>query len=180
MPKNGHCFKTSLLASVPRLRAFAIALCASGEDASDLVQDTLVKAWAQRDKYVEDKPIEPWLYTILRNNFYSQKRKSWREVSDIDGCHSGTLSEPAVQSMRVELNDINRKLMLLPADQREAFVLVCVSEMSYEEAALYCECPIGTIRSRVNRARKKLRELLDSSGAPEKALRGQPELAAAV
>ena len=157
-------FKRELLATLPSLRAFAVSLSGRHDRADDLVQDTMMKAWAKQDSYQMGTNIKAWLFTILRNEFYSQMRKRGREVQDTDGAFTERLSVHPSQYGVVDMADFKRALDQLPADQREAVVLIGASGFSYEEAAEICECAIGTMKSRVSRARTRLQELLKISG----------------
>src|SRR5919205_2506509 len=152
--------RDALLAAVPSLRAFAISLCGQVNRADDLVQDTLVRALAHIDRFERGTNLNAWLFTILRNLFHSEYRKRRREVEDPDGSYAGRLKVQPEQGSRLDFEDFRSALAKLPADQREALLLVGASGFSYEEAANICGCAVGTIKSRVNRARKKLAEIL--------------------
>ena len=152
--------RDDLLKSIPNLRAFAVSLAGSSERADDLVQETLMKAWAKFDTFEEGTNLRAWLFTILRNEFYSQVRKRGREVEDAEGTYAARLASQPAQSGHMDLSDFRTALAELPADQREALILVGASGFSYEEAAEICECAVGTIKSRVSRARTRLAELL--------------------
>jgi RNA polymerase sigma-70 factor (ECF subfamily) len=152
--------RNDLLASIPNLRAFAVSLAGNSERADDLVQETLMKAWAKFDTFQEGTNLRAWLFTILRNEFYSQVRKRGREVEDAEGTYAARLASQPAQTGHMDLSDFRQALARLPADQREALILVGASGFSYEEAAAICECAVGTIKSRVSRARTRLAELL--------------------
>ncbi len=152
--------REDLLASIPNLRAFAVSLTGNGERADDLVQETLMKAWAKFHTFQEGTNLRAWLFTILRNEFYSQLRKRGREVEDAEGTYAARLASQPAQSGHMDMRDFREALAELPADQREALILVGASGFSYEEAAEICECAVGTIKSRVSRARTRLAELL--------------------
>lgn len=149
-------FKDELLANLPALRAFARGLCGQSARADDLVQEALLRAWANRDSFTLGTNMKAWLFTILRNAFYTDIKRTQREVPDPDGAHAATLSVRPTQGVRLELRDLKRALAKLPADQREALFLVSSSGHSYEEAARICSCAVGTIKSRVSRARRAL------------------------
>lgn len=157
-------FKRDLLAALPNLRAFAVSLTGRHHAADDLVQDTIMKAWAKQDHFEPGTNMKAWLFTILRNEFYSQMRKRGREVSDTDGIFTSQLSTHPQQYGSLDLQDFKRALDQLPSDQREAIILVGASGFAYEEAAEICGCAVGTIKSRINRARNKLQEILGVSG----------------
>jgi RNA polymerase sigma-70 factor, ECF subfamily len=154
-------FRDELIAAIPGLRAFGISLTSRGDRADDLVQETLMKAWKHHESFEAGSNLKAWLYTILRNEFYSQIRKRSREVEDADGVYSGKVALQAEQHGHLDMADLQDALRKLPNDQREAIILVGASGFSYEEAAKICDVAIGTIKSRVNRARNKLSELLD-------------------
>jgi len=154
-------FRAGLLEAVPSLRAFAISLIGSAERADDLVQETLMKAWAKSDSFQEGTNLQAWLFTILRNEYYSQMRKRGREIQDSDGAYAERLAVQPSQHGHMDFSDFRAALDTLPDDQREALILVGASGFSYEEAAEICGCAVGTIKSRVSRARARLAELLD-------------------
>jgi RNA polymerase sigma-70 factor (ECF subfamily) len=158
--------KQDMLAAVPRLRAFAAALCGRSDAADDLVQETLVKAWANLASFEPGTNMIGWLYTILRNEFYGQLRKRRREVDDPDGQYAARLVTHATQEMHMQFLDFRSALFRLAPDHREALMLVGASGLSYEEAAGLCGCAVGTMKSRVNRARAKLSELLSVGRDP--------------
>lgn len=157
-------FKRDLLAALPNLRAFAVSLTGRHHVADDLVQDTIMKAWAKQDHFEPGTNMKAWLFTILRNEFYSQMRKRGREVSDTDGIFTSKLSTHPQQYGSLDLQDFKRALDQLPSDQREAIILVGASGFAYEEAAEICGCAVGTIKSRINRARNKLQDILGVTG----------------
>jgi RNA polymerase sigma-70 factor, ECF subfamily len=152
--------REQLLATIPSLRAFAISLCGNPDRADDLVQDTLMKAWSHMDRFERGTNLNAWLFTILRNGFFSEHRKRVREVEDGDGSYAATLKTAPDQLSHLDFDDLRRALLKLPADQREAVLLVGAQGFSYEDAAGICGCAVGTIKSRVNRARSRLAELL--------------------
>ena len=157
-------FRDELIAAIPGLRAFGISLTSRSDRADDLVQETLMKAWKHHESFEAGTNLKAWLYTILRNEFYSQLRKRSREVEDADGAYSSRVAIPAEQHGHLDMADLKNALERLPPDQREAIILVGASGFSYEEAAEICHVAIGTIKSRVNRARNKLGELMFISG----------------
>ena len=153
-------FKRDMLATLPSLRAFAVSLSGRADRADDLVQDAILKAWANQASFKPGTNIKAWLFTILRNEFYSQMRKAGREVQDTDGTYSSRFASAPEQHGHLDLQDFKKALDTLPEDQREAIVLVGAEGFAYEEAAEICGCPVGTIKSRVSRARLRLQELL--------------------
>jgi RNA polymerase sigma-70 factor (ECF subfamily) len=148
-------FKDELGAQIPRLRAFAVSLCGSVTLADDLVQEALLRAWANSEKFQPGTNLRAWLCTILRNVFYSQYRKRSREVQDSDGLFSRAIAVAGNQESHLDLADLRTALAKLPAEQREG-----ASGVSYKEAAVTCGVGIGTIKSRASRARAKLSELM--------------------
>ena len=156
--------RKSVLAAVPSLRAFAISLCGNVDRADDLVQETMVRALANIDSFQPGTNMSAWLFTILRNHFRSEYRKRRREVEDSDGHYADSLKSQPEQHGQVEFTEFRKALAQLPSDQREALILVGASGFSYEEAANICGCAVGTIKSRVNRARTRLAELLSIDG----------------
>ena len=157
-------FKTDLLGAIPSLRAFAVSLTQNADKADDLVQETLVKAWDKHESFQPGTNLKAWLFTILRNEFYSQMRKRGREVQDSDGLFTERMAVHPAQFGHMDLADFKKALDTLPDDQREAIVLIGASGFSYEEAAEICDCAVGTMKSRVSRARTRLQDLLQISG----------------
>jgi len=157
-------FKRDLLGAIPSLRAFAVSLSQNTDRADDLVQETLVKAWDKQTSFQPGTNLKAWLFTILRNEFYSQMRKRGREVQDSDGAITGRVAVHPAQHGSLDLDDFRKALERLPEDQREAIILIGASGFSYEEAAAICECAVGTIKSRVSRARSQLQLTLGISG----------------
>jgi RNA polymerase sigma-70 factor, ECF subfamily len=153
-------FRGQMIAAIPGLRAFGLSLTARGDRADDLVQETLMKAWKHHESFEQGTNMKAWLYTILRNEFYSQLRKRKREVEDADGFYSSKVAVHAEQDGHLDMADFRVALAKLPEDQREAIILVGASGFSYEEAADICSVAVGTIKSRVNRARTRLAVLL--------------------
>jgi RNA polymerase sigma-70 factor, ECF subfamily len=153
-------FKDDLVAQIPGLRAFAVSLCGSVTVADDLVQEALLRAWANSDKFQLGTSLRAWLFTILRNIYYSQYRKRSREVQDTNGVYSRSIAVEGDQESHLDLADFRKALAMLPVEQREVLTMVGASGLSYEEAAAICGVEIGTIKSRLSRARTRLSELL--------------------
>jgi RNA polymerase sigma-70 factor, ECF subfamily len=166
-PKSSPQITADIVAVIPNLRAFAVSLCGNIDHADDLVQEALVKAWTNRETFVEGTNLRAWLFTILRNIYYSEYRKRRREVADPDGAFAANLSTAPAQSGHMDLLDFRAALQQLPGDQREALILIGASGLSYEEAASICGCAIGTMKSRVNRARNRLAEMLSIASGQE-------------
>ena len=154
-----------LLGAIPALRAFAYSLTYDLDRSDDLVQDTLMRAWTKAESFRRGTNLTAWLFTILRNLFYSEQRKRKREVEDADGAHAGRLTSLPEQEVRLEMQAFRSALDLLPYAQREALVLVGAQNFTYEEAAEICGAAVGTIKSRVSRARGRLIEALGMDGA---------------
>jgi RNA polymerase sigma-70 factor, ECF subfamily len=153
-------FRDRLLGEVPGLRAFSVSLCGSFHQADDLVQDVLLKAWGHSESFREGTNMRAWLFTIARNTYYSLYRKRGREVQDVDGIHTANLAVAPSQEGVMDLADFRVALAKLPDEQREVLILVGASGLSYEQAADICGVAVGTIKSRVSRARLRLGELL--------------------
>jgi RNA polymerase sigma-70 factor (ECF subfamily) len=159
--------RTELLAAVPSLRHFALSLARDSSRADDLVQETLLKAWANIDRFEQGTNLNAWLFTILRNHFHSEHRKQHGEVEDIDGGYAARLISIPEQPGKIALSELEVALDRLPPDQREALVLIGIDGLSYEDAATICAVAVGTIKSRVYRARTKLGEILGIGGADD-------------
>jgi RNA polymerase sigma-70 factor (ECF subfamily) len=143
------------------MRAFAISLCRNSATADDVVQDALVKAWTNIDKFEAGTNMRAWLFTIVRNTYFSLHRKRKREVEDVDGTYAEGLSQKPDHDGKLALRDFAVAFDQLTDEQREALVLVGAQGFSYEEAAQTVGVAVGTIKSRVNRGRAHLAELLD-------------------
>jgi RNA polymerase sigma-70 factor, ECF subfamily len=159
--------RDAMLGAVPSLRAFAISLSGNVDRADDLVQETLLRAIANIESFQPGTNMSAWMFTILRNLFRSEYRKRRREVEDTDGSYADTLKSHPEQGSHLEFKEFKSALAKLPPDQREALILVGASGFSYEEAAAICECAVGTIKSRVNRARTRLADLLSIESAED-------------
>ena len=165
-PHNPHNnVREVMLAAVPSLRAFAISLCGNVDRADDLVQEALLRAWANMGSFQPGTNMSAWLFTILRNVFRSEYRKRRREVEDVDGFYAESLTSLPEQNSRLEIVEFRNALKLLPSEQRESLFLVGASGFTYEEAAQICGCAVGTIKSRVNRARSRLAGVLSIDSA---------------
>ncbi len=161
-------FKDELARVIPHLRAFGRSLSGNRDLADDLVQETLMKAWAARKRFQAGTNMRAWTFIILRNLFLSQMRRArfrgeWDELTA-----SKLLAAPASQDRHIELADMQRALLHLPQPQREALILVGAGGFAYEEAAEICGCAVGTIKSRVARGRAALEQLLDHGNLPSR------------
>ncbi|WP_254600829.1 sigma-70 family RNA polymerase sigma factor [Caulobacter sp. S45] len=160
-------WREDVIALIPALRAFAWSLSHNSADADDLVQDTLIKAWTHRARFEPGTNLRAWLFTILRNTYYTAVVRRRREVADEDGKHAATLSAAPTQDWSVAVHSLRAALQQLPHEHREALVLVGAAGMTYEEAAEICGCALGTIKSRVNRARARLLRIMDAEVAED-------------
>lgn len=160
--KTEFPLRSSMLAAAPDLRAFALSLCGNADRANDLVQETYGRALANLDKFRPGTNMAAWLTVILRNRYYSECRKRAREVEDIDGAYASTLACEADQSARLEREGLWKAVLELPPDVQQVVILVGASGASYEEAAAACCCAVGTIKSRMHRARARLATQLAS------------------
>jgi len=166
--------RDSLLEAIPHLRAFAISLTGNGDQADDLVQEAIVRGLSNLDKFEAGTNLQAWLFTILRNQFYTLKRRKRREVADPDGMMAGSLSTLPEQHGSLDLRDLAMALAQLPPEQREVLLLAGAEGLKYEEIAQICGAKIGTIKSRMNRARARLAELLQLQNedlGPDRVLR---------
>lgn len=161
-------FKTELALVIPHLRAFGRSLSGSRDLADDLVQETLLKAWAARARFQAGTNMRAWTFIILRNLFLSQMRRARFKGEWDDFTAAKLLAAPAGQDRQVELSDLQRALLQLPQAQREALILVGAGGFAYEEAAAICNCAVGTIKSRVARGRTALETILNEGLMPSR------------
>lgn len=161
-PARDLAFKRELVALIPQLRAFARTLTGDAVAADDLAQDAMMKAWDARAGYEMGTNMKAWAFMILRNQFYSEKRRSWRETHLDQEAAERTLVAIDDPASPVALDEVRLALAMLPIEQREALILVGAGGFAYEEAAEICGCAIGTVKSRVSRARRALQEILDA------------------
>jgi RNA polymerase sigma-70 factor (ECF subfamily) len=159
-PARDQVFKRELVSLIPQLRAFARSLTGDPTAADDLAQDAMVKAWDARASFEMGTNMKAWTFMILRNQFYSEKRRSWRQSQLDQEAAERTLVAIDDPSAPVALDELRMGLAMLPAEQREALVLVGAGGFAYEEAAVICGCAVGTVKSRVSRARRALMEIL--------------------
>ncbi len=153
-------FITGVVAALPSLRNFAMSLTKRVDQAEDLVQDTVLKALSKHDHFEAGTNLQAWLFTILRNGYFSAHRKTNREVEDGDGVHAASLITIPDQEDRLAIQDLSSALEKLPHEQREAIILVGAEGLSYDDAAEALGVKVGTIKSRVNRARTRVAELI--------------------
>jgi RNA polymerase sigma-70 factor (ECF subfamily) len=160
-PADEAVFKRDLVKLIPHLRAFARTLCGDAAAADDLAQDTVMKAWDARSSFQIGTNMKAWTFMILRNQFYSEKRRSWRQSQlDQDAAERTLLATDDPQSP-IALDELRQAMQMLPSEQREALILVGAGGFAYEEAAEICGCAVGTVKSRVSRARRALQTILE-------------------
>lgn len=156
-----EAFRAEMIALIPFLRAFARTLSGHRDEADDLCQETLAKAWQSRNAYQMGTNLKAWLFMILRNQFYSERRRSWRQRPWNESDAENIQVTQDAQGHKLNLTDLSRAMRLLSDEQREALILVGAGGFSYEEASSICACAVGTIKSRVARARAMLQQVLD-------------------
>lgn len=164
---DDEAFRKQIVTLIPHLRAFARTLCGDATAADDLAQDAMLKAWDARASYQMGTNMKAWTFMILRNQFYSEKRRSWRQTQLDQEAAERTLMAIDDPSAPIALDELRSALKTLPDEQREALVLVGAGGFAYEEAADICGCAVGTVKSRVSRARRALQASLDA-GAYER------------
>ncbi len=170
-PATEAVFKRDLVALVPHLRAFARTLCGDAAAADDLAQDAVLKSWDARSSFQMGTNMKAWTFMILRNQFYSEKRRSWRQTQLDQDAAERTLVAADDPEAPVALDEMRLAMGMLPSEQREALILVGAGGFAYEEAADICGCAVGTVKSRVSRARRALHGILergayDRDGSP--------------
>jgi len=165
-PATAHIDR-DLVALIPALRMFARTFCKSGFDVDDLVQETLTKAIANAEKFRPGTNLKAWLFTIMRNAFYTSAKVRRREQPGYEDCVSDVLTVAQSQDWAVRGLEIRASLDALPPEQREVLVLIGILGVSYEEAAEMTGCAIGTIKSRLNRARHRMLLLLQAENVAE-------------
>ncbi|WP_425999563.1 sigma-70 family RNA polymerase sigma factor [Caulobacter sp. DWR1-3-2b1] len=161
-PPRDNAFKRELVTLIPHLRAFARTLTGDPTAADDLAQDAMMKAWDARASFQLGTNMKAWTFMILRNQFYSEKRRSWRQSQLDQEAAERTLVAVDDPEAPVALDELRMSLGMLPAEQREALILVGAGGFAYEEAAEICGCAVGTVKSRVSRARRALQVILEA------------------
>jgi RNA polymerase sigma-70 factor (ECF subfamily) len=159
--ERDNTFKRELVGLIPQLRAFARTLAGDPTAADDLAQDAMMKAWDARASFELGTNMKAWTFMILRNQFYSEKRRSWRQAQLDQDAAERTLVAVDDPSAPISLDELRMGLGMLPPEQREALVLVGAGGFAYEEAAEICRCAVGTVKSRVSRARRALQLILE-------------------
>lgn len=157
-------FKAELVTLIPHLRAFARTLTGDATAADDLAQEAMMKAWDARASYQMGTNMKAWTFMILRNQFYSEKRRSWRQSQLDQEAAERTLVAVDDPEAPIALDELRQALQTLPEEQREALILVGAGGFAYEEAAEICQCAVGTVKSRVSRARKAVQATLERGG----------------
>ena len=169
-------FRTGLIPLIPHMRAFARSLCRDPSQAEDLAQDALAKAWAARASYTPGTNLKAWTFMILRNCYYSETRRSWRSSALDPEVAERTLVAVTSPDANLELDEMRRALAMLPEEQREALIMIGAGGLSYEEVADISGVAVGTVKSRVSRARDKLAlifaegSIAEDGGAPGEAM----------
>ena len=161
-PADDDRFKAELVGLIPQLRAFARSLCGNPTAADDLAQDAMIKAWSARNSFEMGTNMNAWAFMILRNQFYSDKRRGWRQTELDQETAERTLLAIDDPTSPLALDEVRLGLAMLPSEQREALILVGAGGFAYEEAAEICGCAVGTVKSRVSRARRALQAMLDA------------------
>jgi RNA polymerase sigma-70 factor, ECF subfamily len=156
------CTRDDLVALIPQMRGYARSLCHNRTQADDLTQDALVSAWRSRARYMPGTNLKAWVFMIVRNQFYSDKRRSWRLRQLDPEIAEETLVAVDDPSSPLALGELRQALAMLPVEQREALILVGAGGFAYEEAAVICGCAVGTVKSRVSRARRALQMILEA------------------
>lgn len=161
-PADDDRFKAELVKLIPQLRAFARSLCGNPTAADDLAQDAMIKAWSARNSFEMGTNMKAWAFMILRNQFYSDKRRGWRQTELDQETAERTLLAIDDPTAPLALDEVRLGLAMLPSEQREALILVGAGGFAYEEAAEICGCAVGTVKSRVSRARRALQAMLEA------------------
>jgi RNA polymerase sigma-70 factor (ECF subfamily) len=159
---SGFDLRADMMQHLPHLRAFARTLTGNRERADDLVQDTIIRALNAEQQFAEGTNLKAWLMTILRNHYINGLRRLRFEGDSIEDVPDSALATPAVQDDKIELQDVSLALMKMSPEHREVLILISATGLSYEETAEICGCAIGTVKSRLNRARLELKKLVDA------------------
>ena len=166
--QDRRAFKRELTEVIPHLRAFARGLCGRPDLADDLVQETLLKAWAAQERFEPGTSMRAWTFVILRNAYLTDMRRNRFRGDYDEAVAERILTAPAGQEAPLHLADMHRALLTLPHERREALLLVGAGGFSYEEAAEICQCAVGTIKSRVGRARAALTRMIENGELPRR------------
>jgi RNA polymerase sigma-70 factor, ECF subfamily len=174
---HGEAFQRELTALIPKLRGFARVMCGDAVAGDDLAQEGLLKAWMARASYQSGTNLKAWVFMIMRNQFYSEKRRSWRSVPLDQEMAEQTLVATSNPTAAIELDELRRAMLLLPDEQREALILIGAGGCSYEEVAEMTKCAIGTVKSRVSRARDRLALIFAEAKLPADDIRASGAMA---
>lgn len=166
VPFDGRTFHQQVIAILPKLRVQALALTRNRTAAEDLVQDAVCNALSAQSSFIPGTNFPAWMHRILRNRFISNLRKR-RDTTDIDDVPAHTFATEAPHEDRLALKELAKAMTRLPADQREALMMVVVHGMSYEALAEATGCAVGTAKSRVFRARRQLEAWLLGDTKPK-------------
>jgi RNA polymerase sigma-70 factor (ECF subfamily) len=172
-PVTEFSLRTEMMQYLPQMRAFARTLTGNRERADDLVQDTVIRALNAEQQFVQGTNLKAWLMTILRNHYINGLRRQKMDGGPVDMLPEALLAMPAVQEEKVETQEIGRALMTMSPEHREVLILILAVGFSYEEAAEICGCAVGTVKSRLNRARGELRRIFESGVANAQTARSQ-------
>lgn len=164
-------FQRELTALIPHLRAFSRMLCGTKETAEDIAQEALTKAWRSQASFQSGTNMKACVFTIARNEYYSRRRRAWREMTWDDNLGKRIAAPAREQEWAMDLSDTASALRELPASQREALILVGVGCFTYEDAARICATRVGTVKSRVARARTAMLAILDGKKMPPRGSR---------
>lgn len=174
---DGEAFRRDLTDLIPRMRAFGRTLTGDMTAGEDLAQEGLAKAWAARRSYQPGTNLKGWVYMIMRNQFYSEKRRSWRTVPLDQEVVERSLPAISDPDSAIALDELRRAMLKLPDEQREALILIGAGGCSYEEVATICGAAVGTIKSRVSRARDRLALIFAEGSIPKDGIRPSDALA---
>jgi RNA polymerase sigma-70 factor (ECF subfamily) len=166
-----EAFRRDLTALIPRMRAFARTMSGDATAGDDLAQEGLAKAWAARNSYRPGTNLKAWVYMIMRNQFFSEKRRSWRSVPLDSETVERTVPAISDPTATIALDELRRAMLMLPEEQREALILIGAGGCSYEEVAAMTGCAVGTIKSRVSRARGRLALIFAEGSIPKDDIR---------
>ncbi len=155
--------EVDLIALIPRMRSLARHLCHDATETEDLTQATLTLVWQSRARFTPGSNLKAWVLTIMRNQFYSGRRRAWRQAPMDQRLIEETLVAVSNPTAALELEDVRRAMLQLSEEHRKALSLISIAGLPYQQAADICGCPVGTIKSRLSRARQMLTHILATS-----------------